>query len=175
MNVRNLRRKCFISICRHLATCHTALRLPSWSCQSHSKRVSGETSLTSVGRKERSPISSKIQLYVGTLKLLCTREDHHQKAGQSGDFYPQGKPRWPHPDQIRDWGETRKYAWMPSWCRRLQTTGCSSLHLQHDWVYFSQSEAGESQIQVWQNHLHRIVNESGLILEKVISDLQKKY
>jgi hypothetical protein len=42
-------------------------------------------------------------------------------------------------------------------------------------IYFSQSEAGKSQIQVWQNHLHRIVNESGLILEQVISDLEKKY
>jgi len=42
-------------------------------------------------------------------------------------------------------------------------------------IYFSQSEAGKSQIQVWQNHLQRIVNESGLVLEQVISDLEKKY
>jgi hypothetical protein len=42
-------------------------------------------------------------------------------------------------------------------------------------IYFSQSEAGKSQIQVWQNHLHKIVNESGLILEQVISGFEKKY
>ena len=40
-------------------------------------------------------------------------------------------------------------------------------------IYFSQSEAGKSQLQVWQNHLHRIVNESGLILEQVIATLRK--
>jgi hypothetical protein len=42
-------------------------------------------------------------------------------------------------------------------------------------IYFSQSEAGKSQIQVWRNHLHKIVNEYGLILEQVISGLEKKH
>jgi hypothetical protein len=42
-------------------------------------------------------------------------------------------------------------------------------------IYFSQSEAGKSHIQVWRNYLHKIVNGSGLILEKVISGLEKKY
>jgi hypothetical protein len=42
-------------------------------------------------------------------------------------------------------------------------------------IYFSPSEAGKSHIQAWQNHFHRVVNESDLILESLISALEKKY